>query len=66
MAPFSRTRVIWVDQLDRQMAEAEAIGRAVKDGSRWARVVSTTRFEDPATRRSLWEITLKVSRRRRP
>ena len=66
MAPFSRTRVIWVDQLDRQMAEAEAIGRAVKDGSRWARVVTATRFEDPATRHSLWEITLKVSRRRLP
>lgn len=57
---------MWVDQLDRQMAEAEAIGRAVKDGTRWARVVSATRFEDPATQRALWEITLKVSRRRRP
>ena len=66
MPPFTRTRIIWVDQLDRQMAEAEVIGRAVRDGTRWARVVAATRFEDPAARRSLWEITLKVSRRRRP
>lgn len=56
---------MWVDHLDRQMAEAEAIGRAVKDGTRWARVVSAARFEDPATQRALWEITLKVSHRRR-
>ena len=64
MPAFSRTRIIWVDQLDRQMAEAEAIGRAVSDGARWARVVDATCIQDSSTHRSLWEITLKVSRRR--
>ena len=63
MPPFTRIKIIWVDQLDRQMAEAEAISRAVSDGTRWARVVGVTRFQDPATQRNLWEITLKVSRR---
>ena len=46
---------MWVDHLDRQMAEAEAIGRAVKDGTRWARVVRATWFQNPATQRALWD-----------
>jgi len=65
MPRFSRTRTLWVATLDRQMAEAEAISRAVGAGARWARVVSAERISDPSTGSGLWEIVLKVSRRRR-
>lgn len=63
MARHSRRRVILVDHLDRQMAEAQAIGRAVRAGARWARVVDAERTVDPDTEAPVWLITLAVSRR---
>ena len=64
MARYSRRRVILVDHLDRQMAESRAIGRAITAGARWARVVEAERVLDSDTEAPVWQITLKVSRRR--
>ena len=64
MARYSRRRVILVDCLDRQMAESEAIGRAVRQGARWARVLEAVRIADPDRGFPVWQVTLKVSRRR--
>ena len=46
------------------MAESEAIGRAIRQGARWARVLEAVRVVDPDSRVPVWEVTLKVSRRR--
>ncbi len=64
MPYFGRERVIHVTQLDRPLAEAEAIGRAIRNGARWARVLATERIQD-STGTRVWEIKLKVRRRRR-
>jgi len=56
--------VILVDHLDRQMAESRAIGRAITAGAMWARVVDAERILDPDTEAPVWQITLKVRRRR--
>lgn len=64
MARYSRRPVILVDHLDRQMAESRAIGRAIAAGARWARVLDAERVLDPDTEDPVWQITLKVSRRR--
>jgi hypothetical protein len=61
----TRTRTILVACLDRQMAEAEAIGRAVASGVRWARVVTAERVVDPDGGGSVWRIVLNVPRTRR-
>lgn len=63
MRRFSRIRTVQVATLDRQMAEAEAIGRVVEGGTRWARVIAAERKTDPVTDSGFWEIVLKVSRR---
>jgi hypothetical protein len=61
-----RYRTIHVAQLDRQMAEAEAIRRAVEAGARWAWVRGAERIVD-GNETPVWEIVVGVipTRRRR-
>lgn len=56
--------MIHVAQLDRPLAEAEAIRRAIDAGARWARVERCERVVDSAES-PVWEIVVRVSRRRR-
>ena len=58
-------RTIHVEELDRQMAEARAIGRAVASGARWAKVRSCVRIVDPDSGRNVWQVVLAVPRRRK-
>lgn len=60
-----RYRTIHVACLDRLMAEAEAIRRAMDAGARWATVHSSERISDPHSGDPVWAITLTVSRTRR-
>jgi len=47
------------------MAEAEAIGRAIAGGARWAKVHSSERISDPHSGVSVWAVVVAVSRSRR-
>jgi len=60
-----RYRTIHVARLDRIMAEAEAIGRAIAGGARWAKVHSSERISDPHSGVSVWAVVVAVSRSRR-
>lgn len=59
-----RYRTIHVAQLDRMMAEAEAIRRAHADGAPWARVARSTRIVD-SSESPVWEIVLRIGARPR-
>lgn len=61
----SREQTFHVTDLDRQMAESRAIGRAVAAGARWAKVRSCERIVDPDSGTAVWEVVLAVTRRRR-
>ena len=58
-----RRRVIHIAELDRPLAEAEAIRRAIDGGARWARVETCERVVD-RNETPVWEITLRVPRGR--
>jgi hypothetical protein len=60
-----RLRTIHVDELDRQLAESRAIGRAIDAGARWAKVRSCERITDPDGNGAVWEVVVAVPRRRR-
>ncbi|MDP9069313.1 MAG: hypothetical protein M3N53_13345 [Actinomycetota bacterium] len=60
-----RLRTIHVEILDRQLAEARAISRAIAAGARWADVRSSEQILDPDSGRSVWEVVLAVPRRRK-
>lgn len=57
-----RARTIHVAVLDRQMAEADAIRRAVASGARSVRVYSSERIVDPAAGNAVWEVVLTMAR----
>jgi hypothetical protein len=59
-----RYRTIHVAKLDRVMAEADAIGRAIKSGARRAWVESSERIVD-GSGTPVWEVRLRVSSARR-
>lgn len=59
-----RYRTIHIARLDRLMAEAEAIGRAIAGGARWATVESTERITEPQSGDSVWAVVVAVSRTR--
>ena len=59
-----RYRTIHVAQLDRVMAESEAIHRALSAGARRAWVHSTERIVDRSGL-PVWQIVLRVTPRRR-
>jgi hypothetical protein len=58
-------RTIHVDELDRQLAESRAIGRATDGGARWAKVRSCARIADPDGNGTVWEVVVAVPRRTR-
>lgn len=57
---YKRYRTIQVAQLDRQLAESEAIRRALRAGARKAWVTSTELVLDHAGK-TVWEIVLRVT-----
>jgi hypothetical protein len=57
-----RLRTIHVAELDRVMAEAEAIRRAIASGAAWAAVQSCERVVD-SSETPVWEIVHRVPRR---
>lgn len=57
-------RTIHVAELDRVMAEAEAVRRVIASGAAWAAVHSCERVVG-STETPVWEIVLRVPRRRR-
>ena len=57
---YKRYRTIQVAQLDRQLAESEAIRRALRAGARNAWVTSTEFVSDHAGN-SVWEIVMRVT-----
>lgn len=58
-----RYRTIHVAQLDRPLAEGEAIRRALAAGARWARIETCERIVDQDGA-PVWEFIVRVSRRR--
>lgn len=60
-----RYRTIHVARLDRLMAEAEAISRALEGGARRASVHRCERIVDPDGR-PVWEVVVRVPVARRP
>ena len=60
-----RYRTIHVARLDRLMAEAEAIRRALAAGARWARVASSSAHRRLLRGRGAWEVVLRIGAQRR-
>ena len=58
-------RTFHIAELDRLLAESEAIRRVVLAGHRDARVRDAERITDPDSGQSVWRITLSLSRRRK-